>query len=72
MQKVSTTSSSVRSSAKTLVVFPKNFQEKIMPVLNNWLSSPAEIIGDKIYAVLNIPKGKVNFQGMTECDIIGA
>lgn len=43
-----------------------------MPALNNWLSSPAEIIGDKIYAVLDMPKGKVNFQGMTECDIIGA
>ena len=77
MQKLSkastvTKSKNKHSSAKTLVVFHESYLEKIMPELCQWLASPAELIGDKIYAVLNMPKGRVNFPGMNDCDICGA
>lgn len=71
MQRVSTTTRIV-SSAKTLVVFKETYSLELMPVLEKWLASPAEVIGGKIYAVLNIPKGKVDFPGMKHCDLIGA
>ena len=72
MKNVSKASTRLYSSPKTLVVIPEKHQEKVLPLLSKWLTSPAETIGNSIYAVLDMPKGQVKFAGMETCDIIGA
>lgn len=68
MQKMSTTS----PAAKSLVVFPVEFRSMILPEIQSLLTTPEQIIDDKIYAVIKCPKGRVSFRGSEFCDIKGA
>ena len=60
------------ASPKTLVVFQEEYEDKVLPAISDMLSSPAKKLGDKIYAVIAAPKGKVSFKNMELCDIKGA